>query len=320
MLKTLACMALIACGSGTSVKPKVPDAPKQVDVLAYLPADTSAVIGLDVARLRKTALWAKYKPRLEKAFGPQLADIKAKCGFDPFDVITTITAGAKTDLGEDAVIVVRGLDKDKTTACVMKQAVPLSTAMADGEYITLHHQSGKVNMFTFVDASTVVIRGSNSPTKDGVKAAATAGSPLRSSTEFMADFSKVSTESTVWLVLTNKGKWMDNLAALGDRPLGIDLGVRISDAVKIDSRIRMGKPDAAQKMADAWKQQLAGAAMFIAGDVKVEATDVVISANIKSEMIDLVLASMGAGGGEEGVEGGVEGGKDDPPPPDPCGD
>jgi hypothetical protein len=305
-------VALVACGPGTTAKPKPPTASKQVDVLAYLPADTTVVFGLDLARLRKSALWAKYKPALEKAYGSQLAAVKSKCGFDPFETITTITVGLKADLNEDAVFVVRGLDRDKTTACVMKQAVPLATATADGDFITLHHQSGSQNMFTFVDASTVVLRGSNSPTKDSVKAATSAGSPLRSSSGFMADYSKVSTEATFWMVVTPKHKWMDSFADLGTRPLGIDLDVRVNDAIKIDGRIRMDKPDVAQKIAEAAKQQLAGVKMFVAADIKVEAADVVIAASIKSEMIDLALAGLGAGGGE--------GGGDDPPPPPPESD
>jgi hypothetical protein len=322
MLKGLACVALIACGSGTAKpKPPIVAAPAQVDVLAHLPADTTAVVAVDVARLRKTPLWSKYKGKLETAAGPVFADLKTKCGFDPVEAITMVVAGTKTTLEDDAVIVVRGLDKAKTTACVLKQAVPYTTATADGEVITLHHQSGRMNMFTFVNDHTLVLRSSNSPTKELLRAATSAGSPLRDTTDFMADFNRVPPEAAGWFVVTGRSKLTDQLAAIGEKPLGIVASVKIGDAIVIDGRVRMSKPETAKSAANILGGALASFAMFGTATAKDAANDVVIALNLRPEILDVMLGTSSGNGGQDG-------GQDDPPPPpppvedppNPCGD
>nr|MBA2542574.1 hypothetical protein [Deltaproteobacteria bacterium] len=169
----------IGCGSGTKPKPNDRiEKPAVADPLAHLPANTSLAMSIDLVRLRKSPLWVAYWPQIQAAIAPQLAGVQAKCGFDPLAAITSITAAMPDGSDNDITLVVRGLPREQTIACVMKQAFPEATAMDEGGVITMHHQSGAVNMFTFVDPTTLVLRGSKAPTKETLQAAVATAAPL----------------------------------------------------------------------------------------------------------------------------------------------
>jgi hypothetical protein len=88
---------------------------------AGLPADTKLVIGLDVAALQKTELFAAYYPKLlEKAEAAKVIDtMKTSCKLDPLTAIQGIVVATAADQGEGAAyIAFAGVDKAKLSSCL----------------------------------------------------------------------------------------------------------------------------------------------------------------------------------------------------------
>jgi hypothetical protein len=304
----VAVIAGLGCGSGTKApaKPDVP--PAKADVLAYLPANSTMVMSIDVAKLRESALWKHYWPKMESAIAPQLASAKEKCGFDPWTSIGTITIGSGADMSNDATFVIRGLPRDQTIACVMKQVIPQTTATMEGNVIALHNQSGSVNMFTFVDASTLVMKGSKTPTKESVLQGTTTGSPLRSDKAFMARFEKLERDPMMWIVLAGKSEVLDKLGGtLGEKPLGSELSLQVTDEIKVAARVQLQDGEGAKRTVEAWTAAAEALAMFMTVSANAQGDTVVFTAAIKQSAIDLMLSQFARESG---------GALDDPPPPE----
>jgi hypothetical protein len=296
----------LGCGPGAKAKPNILDkGPAVADPLAYLPASSALTLSIDIVRLRKSPLWNAYWPQIQAAIAPQLAGVKAKCGFDPLEAITSITAATQEGSEDDVTIVVRGLPRDQTIACVMKQTLPAATAVNEGGVITLHHQSGAMNMFTFVDPTTLVLRGSKAPTKESLQAAVATASPLRDSKPFMARFDRLTKDPVMWVLMTGKGEWMTKAGgSIGEKPVAIEIAIRMTDDVLVDGRVQMETPDAAKRTVEVWEAGASALAMFLTATAKAEGDTAVISLAIKKAAIDLVLSQYGGTG------------MDDPPPPE----
>jgi hypothetical protein len=130
--------------------------PDLSDPLALLPASSDLVVRVDFAALRRSPLWAKYKPSIIETIAPSFVE----CGYDPFDEITTITAGMPIG-GELGNFVIRGLDRDKTLHCLHTSKAETETSVTfDGDIITLTNKSGAINMLRFLDAHNALMQGS----------------------------------------------------------------------------------------------------------------------------------------------------------------
>jgi hypothetical protein len=177
-----------ACGQSSSRTPAVvrdpPPAagPSLADPLALLPAASDVVIKVDVAAMRNSALFTRYRGMVRDFIVPGFAD----CQYDPFDDIDTLTAGIPMGAAL-GVFVVRGLDRDKTLRCLRTSKIETQTEAAfDGDVVTLRNKSGNTNLMVFVDARTAVIQGSKGPTKDTLANALRIGAPLREDKAFLA--------------------------------------------------------------------------------------------------------------------------------------
>ena len=106
--------------TGTAVTPATATGVVAGDDLSLLPADSEMVLGLNFAQLQQSALWKQFAPKLMDKMSKGLNDFKAACGFDPMEAVKSVTMGLK-GVGNDqpdGAVVVHGLDKAKSMACL----------------------------------------------------------------------------------------------------------------------------------------------------------------------------------------------------------
>jgi hypothetical protein len=88
---------------------------------AGLPADTKVVIGVDIATVQKTQLFATFYPRLHDR--PELARVldavKSGCKIDPLAVIQGIVIASSGEREDGAMyLAVSGIDRNKLSSCL----------------------------------------------------------------------------------------------------------------------------------------------------------------------------------------------------------
>lgn len=92
---------------------------------AGLPAEARLVIGLDVATIQKTELFATFFPKfLEKTDATKVIDtMKTACKIDPLAVVQGLVFAVATDQEDGAAyIALSGIDKAKLSSCLQAAA------------------------------------------------------------------------------------------------------------------------------------------------------------------------------------------------------
>jgi hypothetical protein len=113
-------VAIVALGGSARADGKAWTAAK-----AGLPADTKLVVGIDVATVQKTQLFATYYPKLhDKPEAAKVLDaIKDGCKLDPVSVVQSLVVAAADDDQDGAIYVaVTGIDKAKLSSCLQATA------------------------------------------------------------------------------------------------------------------------------------------------------------------------------------------------------
>ncbi|MBA2543828.1 MAG: hypothetical protein H0V17_29560, partial [Deltaproteobacteria bacterium] len=141
-----------------------------------------------------------------------------------------------------------------------------------------------------------------------LQAAVATAAPLRASKPFMARFDRLAREPVMWVLMSGKGDWMNRVGgSIGEKPVAIEVAIRLTDEVLVDARAQMESPDAAKRTVEIWESGSQALAMFLSSTAKIEGDSAVLTLAIKKAAIDLVLSQYG---GDRG------GGLDDPPPPE----
>jgi hypothetical protein len=272
-------------------------------VLAFLPVDADMVVGVDVAALRGSALWAEYQGKLTDAAGPQLANVQKTCGFDPLQSVSSVTLAAYSKDMAGAVAVVRGLDRDRTIACLQNKVVPDVTVASDHGVVTLTHTNGSRDVLSFADSTTLVLQGAKAsaqPTPDQLRAVMQAGVPLRSSPTFLDMFNRLEKGATMWMVVNGNASAFDKLG-MATRPRAIYGTLRAADGLSGKVHIRMPTADDAKQltgMAQAQIQQ--AAAMFdqldVAAEGEVMTVTVALSMSKLRSMVQMMSMMFGGAG------------------------
>ena len=286
------------------------------DDLALIPADSEIVMGLNFAQLQKSALWKKFvEPQMVKPdFQAKLAEFKDKCGFDPMSSIQSLSlgmknVGAKGAKTPDGVIVIHGLDKAKTTACLTKMKAEIEkdgTKLTDDGGIYTFTKDGNSAAMTHVNDSTaVMVVGANGNT-NGVKAATAGTSALKTSPAFVDMYSKIKTGDSLWLLANGNSPMFDKAGALGVKPKAVFGSVNVTDGLTLDLRIRLNTPDEATSLANMVQGQAKQAAqMFDKFDVGTETADLKVSIAMSTQKLEALVAQImqlagGMGGGMGG--------------------
>jgi hypothetical protein len=271
------------------------------DVLAYLPIDSEVVIGIDVKGLRGSALWAQYRPLLVQRLGAQLADITQKCGFDPIEAVESIAFAIAdpSDQQSNAVLVVRGLDREHTLACLAKQIIPDTTAtIDDGIVVLAHPNNDRRQVLTFVDHSTLIVQAAKQPTKDTLRGLVASGVPLRGSPAFMAMYDQLDRPATVWGAINGRARMLGQIASLGGQPRGLYGTLLVTDGLASTVRLQLETADQATQVTAKLQPQLAVAGAML-GELAVRAEGSVVKLTIamSADQLRGILATMGLAGG-----------------------
>jgi hypothetical protein len=294
-------LAAAACHHENVAPPSNQAAPRPSatsDALAFLPLDADIVLGVDVAALRTSALWAEYQSGLTDLLGPQLASIQKTCGFDPIQTVESVTLAVSAKEGTNTVLVVRGLDRDRTIACLKTNVIPDTTVAMDRDVVSLTHGGGGRDVLAFADRSTLVLEGSKQPTPDGLRARLQGGAPLRGSPAFLEMFGRLERGATVWVVINGNASLFDKLAGTGMRPSAIYGTVHAAAGLGSKVHMRMPSPDQAKQLAaTAQGQTQQAASMFSRLDVTAEGDVVTIALEMSLDNVRTMVSAFGILGG-----------------------
>jgi hypothetical protein len=133
-----------------------------------------------VAKLRTAQLWSTYERKVSRLLLPGFT----ACAYDPLERASSIAVG--TTLKPDgAVMVVRGVDRDKALECLQRAPAELDPKI-DSEMATLTKPGGNTFQMAFADASTLLVRVARTPDRDAVKQVLQLGAPLLDNPGFVA--------------------------------------------------------------------------------------------------------------------------------------
>jgi hypothetical protein len=103
---------------------------------AGLPADTKVVIGVDVAAVQKTQLFATFYPKLhdQPDVARVLDAIKNGCKIDPLAVIQGIVIASSGERDDGAMyLAISGVDRNKLSSCLQTTAQAAAPAAEAGD-------------------------------------------------------------------------------------------------------------------------------------------------------------------------------------------
>ena len=283
--------------------------------LDMIPVDSEVVAGLNFAQLQSSDVWKKYMmPQFAKGdFLAKLGELKSTCGFDPMVAIKTISLGLK-NLGDEkpeGVIVVHGLDKDKTLACLENPKIKDEFAKdkvevsKDGDLMMLmDKKDGDNAAVKFIDDTTSVIVVGGKATQDGVKSLIAGKSALRTSPAFVDMYGKINAGDSIWALVNGNMKGIDKLSTLlGLKPKALFGSLNVTDGLTADLRMRVDTPEQATQTAAGLSQQVTMAQQFVDKvGVTSEGADVKLNLAISSAKLN-TLAQMKGGGGLGGMGG-----------------
>jgi hypothetical protein len=276
------------------------------DDLSLLPVDSEMVLGINFGQIRDSALWKQFvAPGLDKAQSQGkfegLKDFQTKCGFDPTTSVSSISIGLRNMGGDkpDGVVVVRGLDKAKTLACVDKMNDEIkakgTTVTKDGDVLLFKDiNDGTPTGVAFInDTTAVAVGGEKGATAAGVKAVLAGSSGLKTSPAFVDLYGKLKSSDSLWFVVN--GKVLDKAAMIGTRPKAAFGSLNITDGLAFDIKLRVDSADAAAQLVAKLKEQSAQVAPMVDKiDVSNDADLVKISLVLSNQKLQALVSQFGA--------------------------
>ncbi|HSD86366.1 MAG TPA: hypothetical protein VLB44_02590 [Kofleriaceae bacterium] len=285
------------------------------DDLSLLPANSEMVLGLNFAQLQQSALWKQFAPKLMEKMESGLAEFKAACGFDPMEAIKSVSMGL-SGVGKDqpdGAIVIHGLDKAKSMACLDKakaEAAKKGTEITvDGDVFMMKDKGGSSTAWTFVNNDTMLGVVGPAATKDTLLAAAKGGSSLKNSQTFTEMYSKINTKESLWILVNGNAPFMAKAAQAGVKPKAVFGSVNVTDGLTVDLRIRLGSADEATQLVNMMKGQTQSPQvkqMFDKLDVTSDGADAKIAVAMSNAKLQQLIGMVG------GMMGGMMGGAGGP--------
>ena len=285
--------------------------------LGYLPADADAVIGVDLADLRQSALWKTLvEPRIADAM--ELREFEAMCGFDPLASLGSISIGVKgvggdTDAAMAATVVIHGIDRVKMMSCFDKQG--LADAEKEGARVSIEGDAVLVSFddgafhaaLTFPDDTTaLIVVGPDAATKEGVARVAAGEGTLATSSTLATTLQYVNTDAAIWLMMSDRAPMVrainEEIAAKTAARLGtLYASLNVTDSLALDAGVHLGAPATVagivadlQSELDKLDKQAALGTYFDQLDVIADGSDLIVSLAIGGDkLVGLVqLVSM----------------------------
>lgn len=233
--------------------------------LAILPKDATIVVSLNVARLRDTAVWRKLLDlRDDPGNKAKFTDFVAKCGFDPFQHLTSATfAFAPGSSGEEFAAVAHGtFDQTKILQCIKDRlGHDLDTVEHEGRKLYNDSLGGSLH-FGFLDGKTMVAGGPQWARKVvDLSAGKAKGESARDNAELSALLAKPRTSDAVWavgLVPEDLRRKLEDSPQLQVAKTMKDLygSMDFATGLRIDLVVDLGSEADAKEMAAKLTQQL----------------------------------------------------------------
>jgi hypothetical protein len=237
---------LVACDQGAKQEPPAPkplpkpEPVKAADWLTYLPANADTAFRIDVSAIRQTKFWATYEPKVWQRFDVWFD----ACGYNPLPKLVSIAGAILAD--DRRVLVFRGIDRDKTLACLRGVKPAGKKVELIGSYVTITNEDGSVTSLTFVDRMTLVL--ASKTTGDALAEIVNSGAPLRSSTALVALDNKIPHDAVAAIFMPPTSKQLS--ATFGKKPLDAYGVFSLRDKLKIDFFMRFATADDAKSLAD----------------------------------------------------------------------
>ncbi len=272
--------------------------------LSAMPKDTEFVVGVDVAKLRKSALFKKYEGKLMEQIGGDLAKFKATCGFDPMEKLTGVLVGGSGANMANGTFFVRGFERAAAMDCLKKHEASEKAAgkaaalTVDGDYVEFTDGGGADNVMRMMwldDQTALMIKqGEMTAGKDALAAAAgaKAGEGLTSSKAFTDLLAKTSTSAPLWFVM--KG----DSAMAGDSPIPFKAvygSVDVSSGIAAAVRLWMSSADEAKSAAADLNKQAEMAKAFADISIKADGEDLALSVKMSQSQLEQITKMVGGG-------------------------
>ncbi len=263
------------------------------DPLAFLPVDAEVVFGLDARQLFASPLWKHFEPRVMPRIARGAQDFQAACGYDPFATVRSVTLGLKVSDsidGIEGVVVARGLDRDRTMACVDRALSRRGKITIEGRFVTVPGDGDAPPMvMAFADAATLVLATSRAK----LDAALSSGAPLRRSRAFSELWALVDAKQAVWALVNGSARAFDILATTGRRPRAIVGSVALDDGLSLSGRLRLGTADEATQLASLARSQLGPAGSMVERiEIGAEGADVTLRVEMTMGQVDALARMM----------------------------
>lgn len=299
-------LALVACltvgcfrGATPPPPPTAPVAPKAArsvassDPLAYLPAESTLVVVVELKELMASQSMKSMLPLIEKRLPATVAQQFATCGFDPLS-LKRASMGLH-DIGASkprGTLVIRGYHRDVLMKCIEQaQAAQPSELTVDNGVILVPVTDSKVAM-TFADDTTLVIQVGPETTAATLRAAIDAGAPLRLDTRFLELMGKLEPSHPLWFIF-------DDAKLMASAPLGSPMrsvlgSARINDSLIADVRLRFADPTGASSVAAMMQGQISSATMFFDElTITPDDSDVVVHAAMSDAKLSSAIGMLG---------------------------
>jgi len=281
--------------------------------LTLLPGDSDAVIGVNFAQLRQSALWQRFiAPQLKDVAG--IHEFEALCGFDPLASLTSISLGIKGLGGDDSVtgtLVIHGFEKAKAMSCFDEQGLPEaekdgSKVTIDGDVLMITSAGGNDHAaLTFVDNTTaLIVLGPDAATKQGVERIAAGNGTLPASTAFADTLQNINTDDSLWLILSDRSPLVKLANTAIAQYTAVQLGttyvsLQVTDTLALDAGFRLGSPETVARLVSAIQARMAGpgpsttvAQSLDQLDVMADGPDLIVSLAATGDQLAQLLASM----------------------------
>jgi RNA polymerase sigma factor (sigma-70 family) len=285
--------------------------------LGLLPSDADAVIGLNFAQVRGSALWQRYVAPMLASSG-ELHQFEALCGFDLLGSLGSVSIGLK-NLGSDdnvaGVIVIHGFDKTKSMSCFDQQRLTATADVdshltIDGDVILI---GGPGNFehaaFTFIDQSTaLVVLGPGAATRQSVEQIAAGGGTLASTSAFAETLQYVNTDDSLWMMFSGNSPIVReaNAAIAQYAPTQIGttyVALNVTGSLALDAGFRLPSPAAVASLVAAVQARLADGPthdvvtqIFDQLDVTADGSDLIISLAVSGDQLASGLLTLVARG------------------------
>jgi hypothetical protein len=296
----LAMIAMIAaCGGQVQPSPSPGAGPPPrtiersfADPYEFLPADTSALIMIDMPAVRRSHIWTKHEHDALELFSPRFV----KCGYTTaLAEVTSIALAVPPREEDDSVVVARGLDRDMTMKCMAEPDAD-STVRMDGAVATWSHtKAGTVNVFTFANAKTLVSVGSKHATRDDLAKVLELGAPLRTNAMFMELAKQLEPGAALSMVVTGSSMLSERTATLiGGPSRYLVMSLRVdTDTIEWVGHLGVPSAEQATAVADRVRSNVeALRAMVERMDVTAEGDALRFDGAVTEAQIDAIVAMV----------------------------